>query len=88
MVHELKTLPVYFNAVLEGRKNFEIRKNDRFFQQGDELLLKEWYPDDWYEVGEKECYTGRFLHRKITYILKGGQYGIENGYVILGLEKI
>jgi len=38
MVHELKILPAYFEAVCEGRKNFEIRNNsDRGFNAGDAL---------------------------------------------------
>jgi hypothetical protein len=31
MIHELKTLPIYFEEVIEGRKLFEVRKNDRNF---------------------------------------------------------
>lgn len=40
MKHELKTLPVYFEAVLNGDKTFEIRDNsDRGFQKGDTVPL-------------------------------------------------
>jgi len=41
-VHELKCWSAYFIAISEGRKRFEIRVNDRDFQEGDLLLLKEW----------------------------------------------
>jgi hypothetical protein len=44
-VHELKCWPDYFRAIVEGRKPFEIRKNDRDFRVGDELHLLEWYPN-------------------------------------------
>jgi len=38
--HELKCWPTYFDAVARGEKTFEVRKNDRFFQQGDTVVLK------------------------------------------------
>ena len=38
----LKTLPVYFEAVWHGRKEFEVRKNDRNFRPGDVVILEEW----------------------------------------------
>lgn len=38
--HELKLDVKYFEDVKSGKKNFEIRKNDRDFQVGDVLELK------------------------------------------------
>jgi len=29
MVHELKIAPIYFEAVISGKKAFEVRKDDR-----------------------------------------------------------
>lgn len=52
MRHNLKTWPEYFQAVIDGKKTFEIRKNDRDFKVGNELLLQEYDP-------EQETYTGR-----------------------------
>lgn len=46
-IHELKILPEYFDAVISGRKRFEIRKNDRDYKVGDQLILKEWSQDDY-----------------------------------------
>ena len=46
MTHELKCWPAFFNKIRSGEKNFEVRKNDRYFQEGDELLLKEFIPQD------------------------------------------
>lgn len=40
--HELKLDIKYFDDVKSGKKNFEIRKNDRDFQAGDILELKAW----------------------------------------------
>lgn len=44
MIHELKIWPQYYSRVKDGSKTFEIRENDRGFQQGDEVVLKEWDP--------------------------------------------
>ncbi len=76
--HELKTWPDYFYRVFAGRKRFEVRKNDRDFQIGDTLILKEYDP-------ETKTYTGRELYKEITYILKGGQFGIEEGYCVMSI---
>lgn len=51
MTHNLKTLSKFYQPIIEERKPFEIRKNDRDFQTGDNVILNEW-------DGEK--YTGRF----------------------------
>lgn len=80
--HELKTLPDYFNAVLDGRKTFEIRKNDRDFAVGDTLILIEWIP-------QYRLPTGRQQRCEITYILEGNdeteQYGLMKGFCILSI---
>lgn len=75
--HVLKILPEYFEDVVTGKKTFELRKNDRGFALGDILTLKEF-------SGDK--YTGREVNKLVTYILAGGKYGLEDGYVILGIK--
>ena len=52
-VHELKILPEYYKAQKAGKKNFEIRKNDRDYKVGDKLVLKEYDPKDIYEYPDK-----------------------------------
>lgn len=76
MQHELKLTQPYFNAVHNGKKSFELRKNDRDFKTSDTLLLREWVNGE---------YTGKVIVRTITYILKD-YIGIEDGYCILGLD--
>ncbi len=87
--HELKLLTKYFKDVEIGLKTFELRKNDRDFQVGDTLILKEYYPGDTeYKEGiyTPAHYTNNETDKKIVYILQGGQYGLEEGYVILGIQ--
>lgn len=78
--HELKILPQFYNAVISNRKTFEIRKDDRDYQVGDRILLREF-------DGEK--YTNRKTRRIITYILREAkEYGLEDGYCILGIRSV
>ena len=76
IVHELKVLPQYYDAVISNVKNFELIKDDRDFQIGDFVILKE------YIDGK---YTGRETGFKISYILRNcPEYGLMDGYCILG----
>lgn len=81
-VHKLKILPIYFNELWEGNKNFEIRKDDRSFKKGDILDLME------YDQLKGEI-TKRGMYFRVTYILRNAkQYGLKNGYCILGIKNI
>lgn len=44
MDHELKIWPQYYCRVADGTKTFEVRVNDRGFQPGDLVTLREWDP--------------------------------------------
>ena len=88
-LHELKCDPKYFSLLKSHKKKFEVRLNDRNFRVGDELLLKEFVPKGYYGVRKNENkFTGRILHRRIDYILEGGQFGIEKDYVVMSLSLI
>lgn len=100
--HELKTLPIYFDAVLRGDKTFEIRENDRDFQTGDTLILREFDPKlvrmspPW-PVGARppmsddtpdhDGFTGREAEIVVTYMLHGGKFGLAEGTVVLALHE-
>lgn len=92
MIHQLKTLPPYFNAVLNCKKTFELRKNDRDFKIGDTLILREWNMEERDSTGpevkiiQKEGYTGRQIKKTISYILKGGKFILHRNYVILSFN--
>lgn len=81
MIHEIKISPRYFNEVVKGNKRFEIRKDDRSYEIGDLINLRE------YTDGE---YTGRDCTLPIQYILRDcPEHGLMDGYCILGLgDKI
>jgi len=83
-VHELKCWPPYFGALADGSKTFEVRHNDRGFQAGDSLLLREWDP----RATPSTAYTGRELHCQVTYVLQGGGpfVGLKAGYAVLALR--
>lgn len=76
--HRLKTHPAEFQAVLDGVKPFEFRKDDRGVAVGDWLHLLEWDP-------KSEHYTGRGVRRRVTYRLEGGRFGVPEGYCVFGL---
>lgn len=78
-VHELKTWPEYFHPLWEGLKHFEIRKNDRGFQVGDVLWLREYDPF----LAFDRRYSGRELKRTIIYMTG---YQQADDRVVLGLD--
>jgi len=78
ITHELKIAPEYFKKVLSKEKTFEFRYNDRNYQVGDILKLKE------YDNGQ---YTGRETSVKITYILQNFK-GLKPNYAILSIKHI
>jgi hypothetical protein len=92
MTHTLKTLPAYWDAVERGEKTFEVRRDDRGFQKGDELQLLRSdgvhiMPPGGLQSAEwaKAAKERSIIRRRISYILTGGQFGIEPGFVVLGL---
>ena len=76
--HKLKLAKMFFEDVRLGRKSFELRKNDRDYQIGDILELREM------DNGEP---TGRVIEKEITYILEGFA-GLKEDYCILALAEI
>lgn len=81
MIHELKIQPQYYHDVKCGIKRFELRKDDRNYNIGDYVILKE------YDNG---VYTGNETKpMEILYILRNcPEYGLKEGYCILGLKGV
>lgn len=90
MRHELKTWPLYFEAVANGSKTFEIRKNDRDFKADDVLVMCEYEP-------ARQIYTGNFLTCRVVDVFPLGKimmdvYGIrfppESNLVIMSIDSV
>lgn len=79
-LHDLKIWPEYFKAVCEGKKRFEIRKNDRDFKVGDLLRLREWSPDT-------KLYSTNFTTMRVTYIVYGPAWDLPKDMVVMSLER-
>jgi hypothetical protein len=65
--------------VAVGSKHFELRKNDRDYQEGDTLILNEWDP----ATGD---FTGEFIEVLVTHILYGGQFGLATDHCCMSIE--
>ena len=77
-IHELKIAPEYFEKVISKEKTFKFRYNDRNYQVGDILKLKEYY---------NQKYTDQSISVKITYILENFE-GLKENFVVLSIEHI
>lgn len=82
MIHELKIKPKIFQDIINGIKNFEIRKNDRMFRVGDILVLSEFdYMDN--------TYTGNQIQVRVDNILTHEDFpdGIPIDYVVMNIRR-
>lgn len=97
MIHDLKTDPVYFERVFNGEKTFEVRKDDRGYQSGDTLILREFdrtkcthptpscRPREEGGFGGCPGFTGRVVRCSVGFIFKAG-VGVDLGeYVVMSL---
>lgn len=81
MTHIIKILEPYADAIIDGRKKFEVRQNDRGYNAGDKIWFRVIYPD-------KTIFSTHPLNKKrysITYVYSGA--GLQNNYVVFGIEE-
>lgn len=76
--HKLKITPQYYKEVANGTKTFEIRKNDRDYQTGDIVILREYNEDT-------KDYTGNELSFKIGFVT---DYEQTDGYVVFSIQPL
>lgn len=76
MIHELKIYPHWFEKVISGNKTFEIRKNDRPFEEGDLLALNEY---------DFDHYTGNSCLVYVDFIMNSPEY-IKEDMVAMSIK--
>jgi len=79
MIHNLKCQQLWFDDIINGKKQFEIRKDDRNYEVGDFILLEEWNP-------EIKKYSGRGITITITYLIRN-MFFLKDGYCAFGFKK-
>ena len=86
MIHELKVWPAYYERLVDGTKTFEVRKDDRGYQVGDVLVLREWNPRaTGGHMADMGRFTGREMRCTVGFIFKQG-FGCDLGeYVVMSL---
>lgn len=91
--HELKCWPEFFHPLTTGAKRFEYRRDDRGFEVGDVLYLREFVPGTVPIIDGKLTtieprYTGATARRLVTYILRAPKAGVPDGFVVMSLEQM
>ncbi len=77
--HVLKADPIPFSDVASGLKRCEVRQDDRGYQAGDRLHLRE-------HDRAAGAYSGRECIAKVTHIQRG--YGLPDGLVVLSIDVL
>jgi ASC-1-like (ASCH) protein len=78
MTHALKTTQPHFDNVKAGKKPFELRKNDRNFKEGDEIILQEYDP-------ESKKYSGQEVKGVITLVMTDERF-MRKDMAVLGIK--
>lgn len=91
-LHSVKCWPVFFAAITQHGKSFEIRKNDRMYRPGDLLQLNEWHPPTADDLAGG--YTGAHAMCLITSVFKAddlpfpGKPLLEKDSVVMGIKVL
>lgn len=83
--HRLKVLIKYADAIMDGTKTFEIRKNDRNFKVGDKIAF-DVVTSEGYAVGVAARHPLNGQTYRIDYILDDFE-GLAQKYVALAISK-
>ncbi len=80
MLHELKITIPYADAICDGRKRFEVRRNDRGFNAGDYVRFS--------CIDDHGLYCSHAINDTewvITYVFTG--FGLDDCYVVFGIRQ-
>lgn len=83
-IHELKIKEMYADDVLSGRKNFEVRKDDRNYCVGDLIAFSV------VNNASSVWFISHDLNKRmyeITYILRNTEY-VKKGYAVLAIKEV
>lgn len=83
--HRLKVLIKYADAIMNGTKTFEVRKNDRGYEVGDKIVF-DVVTNKSYFVGEAARHPLNGATCRIDYILDDFE-GLAQKYVALAISK-
>jgi len=88
--HQLKLGEKYFDAVKNGIKTFEVRRNDRDYKVGDTLVLEEVDDDGEYICESTLSPRIKRTYATIVYILTHDDFpgGVPEGYVVMSIKVI
>jgi hypothetical protein len=83
--HRLKVLIKYADAIMDGTKTFEVRKNDRGYEVGDKIVF-DVVTNEGYDVGAAARHPLNGTTYRIGYILDDFE-GLAQKYVALAISK-
>jgi len=88
--HVLKLNQRYFDAVKNGIKIFEVRKDDRGFKVGDTLVLEEVDDDGEYVLEYIVPPKTKRICAAVTYVLTHDDFpdGVPKGYVVMSIKVV
>ena len=81
MKHNLKIKNKYYDAIRNGTKTFEIRKNDRNYQVGDRIKFTPIADEANIIIPHN---PNEYI---ITYVFNGGEYGLDEEYCVFGIRE-
>ena len=78
MKHHVKSRADFFIKVVTGEETAQIRKDDRNYQPGDQMILYEW-------ISDKRIFSGKTCSVSILSVIRDFT-GLQKGYCCLSIK--